>query len=89
MKKFKFYLWKLKFIEGIPVKKKDIDEHNIPEDVYFNEFTGTYTAFDSKEIDKEELKMYLKVKNAYNFNLIRICIVIFTVFFILAVCRKF
>lgn len=83
MKELKYYLWKLKYLEGVKVSKKDFDKKNLPNDIYYSEWSGKYTKIDCNELNSDDIDIFIKVKNAYNFNIIRICVVICTVFFIL------
>lgn len=83
MKKINFYLWKLKFLEGIKIRKRDVDKKNLPDNINISKWTGEYTKVECKDINVEELNTFIKVKNAYNINLIRICVVICTILFVL------
>lgn len=83
MKKINFYLWKLKFFEGTKIQKKEINKKNPPNNITHSKITGEYTKINCKEINVEELYTFIKIKNAYNLNLIRICVVVCTVFFVL------
>lgn len=84
MKKITYYLWKLKYLNGVKVSKKDLDKKNIPDNIYFSEWSGRYTKVYCNELNTEDIDIFIKVKNAYNFNIIKICVVICTVFFVLA-----
>ena len=85
MNKLRYYLWKLKYLEGIKASKKDFDKKNLPNNIYYSQWSGQYTRIDSKELNTDDIDIFIKVKNAYNFNIIRICVVVCTVFFVLAV----
>lgn len=83
MKKINYYLWKLKYLEGIKVSKKDVDKNNIPDNIFFNEWSGSYTKVDCDELNIKDIDIFIKVKNAYNFNIIKICAVVCTILLIL------
>ena len=84
MKKINFYLWKLKFFEGTKIRKREINKKNPPDNITYSKITGEYTKINCKDINVEELNTFIKVKNAYNLNLIRICVVVCTIFFVLS-----
>lgn len=84
MKKINFYLWKLKFFEGTKIPKREINKKNPPDNIIYSKITGEYTKINCKDINVEELNTFIKVKNAYNLNLIRICVVVCTIFFVLS-----
>lgn len=83
MKKTNYYLWKLKYLKGTKVDKKSLDKKNIPNNIFFSEWSGIYTKVDSDELNIKEIDMFVKVKNAYNFNIIKNCLVIWTILLIL------
>ena len=37
MRTLKYYLWKLKYLEGVKISKKDLDKKNIPNNIYYNQ----------------------------------------------------
>lgn len=80
-----YYLWKLKYFKGSRIKKKQVDLNNMPDDIAYKKFLGHYIKIDTDKPINEELEKYLRIKNAYNFNLIRISVVVSTVFFVIAV----
>ncbi|BDR80758.1 hypothetical protein N072000002_10140 [Clostridium tetani] len=80
MKNVNYYLWKLGLYESKIISKKEIDKNNLPKDVFYSLLFNEYNQVTVKEIDPEELDKFVKAKNAYNLNIIRICIVICTIF---------
>lgn len=48
MKELKYYLWKLKYLEGVKVSKKEFDKKNLPNDIYYSEWSGKYTKISSQ-----------------------------------------
>ena len=85
MRNLNYYLWTLKYLEGIKVSKKDLDKKNIPDNIYFSQWSGNYTKVDCNNLNTDNIDIFVKVKNAYNFNIIKNCIVICTVFIVLAI----
>ena len=89
MKKTNYYLWKLKYLKGRKVPKKDLDKNNIPDNVFFSEWYGSYIKVDCDYLNIKDIEMFLKVKNAYNFNIIKICVVICTILLVLNSIRSY
>lgn len=83
MKKINYYLWKLKYFNGKKIPKKVLDKNNIPDNMFFCEWYGSYIKVDNEDFNIKDIEIFLKVKNAYNFNIIKICIVICTILFVL------
>lgn len=84
MKRIKYYLWKLNYLSGTKIKKSQLNTNDRSDDIIYNKLTGDYIKIEANTAD-EDLGLFLKVKNAYNLNIIRLCIVICTVFFVIAV----
>jgi len=85
MREYNRYLFKLKFLKGTKVNDEEFDDKNIPENIIYNGITGSYIKVESKDTTKEDLDLFLKVKNTYNFNIIKNCVATCSVFFVLAV----
>lgn len=85
MKKIIYYLWKLKYLEGTKVSMKDFDKKNIPDNIYLSQWDGNHYKVDCDELNTKDIELFLKAENAYNLNLIKICVIICTIFFVLAV----
>lgn len=78
-------LWKLGFLSAEMIQEADLDKKHLPDDVFCR--GSDYYRIENKEIDPEELELFLKVKNAHNLNLIRLSVVACAVFLgIFAVC---
>ena len=84
MRTLKYYLWKLKYLEGVKISKKDLDKKNIPNNIYYNQWSGNYIKIDCTNLNTNDIDIFLKVKKAYDFNIIKTCIVICTICFVLA-----
>lgn len=85
MKETNFYLWKLKYFKGNKIRKKHVDVNNMPDDIHYSKVTGRYTKIDTDRPINEESERFIRIKNAYNLNVIRVCVVVCTVFLVLAI----
>ena len=79
MKQINYYLFKLVFLKGTAINKKNFNKKNIPDNIYYNRFTGKYTLINCDSFNQEDLDTFIKVKNAYNLNVIRVCVIILTI----------
>jgi len=86
MREYYRCLLKLKFLKGTKVTEEEYDVKNLPENIIYNDNTGTFIKIDTENTTPEDLDRFLKVKNAYNFKVITFCVVTCTVFFMVAVC---
>lgn len=89
MKEINYYLWKLKYLKANKISTNQVDVNNIPDNIVYNRGTGDYLKIETDRPLNEELDTFLRVKNAYNFNIIRVCIVVCTVFFVIAIIFTF
>lgn len=78
-------LLKLRFYKGIKIDTKQVDINNIPDDIIYNQLTGDYIKIEANDLSDEYLDKFIKVKNSYNFNIIRICAVVYTAIIAIAV----
>jgi hypothetical protein len=85
MREFNRYLLALKFYKGVKIEQKQVDINNIPDDIICNHLTGEYIKIEENDLPDEQLDIFLKVKNAYNFNIIRTCAVVCTALIAIAV----
>lgn len=83
MKEINYYLWKLKYLKGYKIRRGDLNKKDLPDNVHYSKWSGNYTKVECTEINREDLELFLKVKNEYNFNIIKICVVICTIFFVI------
>ncbi|MDR7870833.1 MAG: hypothetical protein RIN55_08250 [Tissierellaceae bacterium] len=84
MKQINYYLWKLKYFEANRISNKQVDANNIPDCIWYNKASGQYWKIETDRPVNDELDRFLRIKNSYNINIIRICVVICTVFFVMA-----
>lgn len=62
MRTLKYYLWKLKYLEGVKISKKDLDKKNIPNNIYYNQWSGNYIKIDCTNLNTNDIDIFLKVK---------------------------
>jgi len=79
------YLYKMGFYHSTEISDNEIDVDHLPEDVIYNNHMGQYYKINLEDATDTTIEQFLKVKNAYNLNIIKNCVIVFTVFIIIAV----
>jgi hypothetical protein len=85
MREIDQYLLKLKFYKATEISEDEIDVNNLPENFIYNNSTGNYIKIENQDVTQEDIDRYLKVKNTYNFHIIKNCVLTCTIFFVIAV----
>lgn len=78
-------LFKLKFYKG-KVTEEEFDVKNLPEDIVYNNTTGDFIRLENKDVTEADIDRFLEVKHAYNFNIIKNCVIAGTIFFVITAC---
>lgn len=73
-----YYLWKLKFVKGEKIKKKNIDKYD-RDNIFYSSWSGEYTYVPKVQLSDEEIDRLLKLRKAYNFKLLTDCAVWITI----------